>query len=121
MDNYRSGQPVLDAAHSLIEVADGPLKELRLPLHARAVDTAVVEMRSFSHQAIEDDWLAEQVVQTIESGVPAQEVAVIVRTNREVEELTGSLRKAGVSVTASADGDILRHPITLTIKILLRW
>ena len=119
VDNYRSGQPVLDAAHSLIEVADGPLKELRLPLHARAVDTAVVEMRSFSHQAIEDDWLAEQVVQTIESGVPAQEVAVIVRTNREVEELTGSLRKAGVSVTASADGDILRHPITLTIKNII--
>jgi DNA helicase-2/ATP-dependent DNA helicase PcrA len=36
--NYRSGQPILDAAHSLVEVAeDGPLKDLRVPLEAKAV------------------------------------------------------------------------------------
>jgi DNA helicase II / ATP-dependent DNA helicase PcrA len=118
-ENYRSGQPILDVAHSLVEVEDGPLKDLRVPLVAKAVKGAVVTRRDFSHQAVEDTWLVESVQADIKKGTKASEIAVIVRTNHEVEAVSTLLRKAGLTVTASADGDILRHPITQAVQGLI--
>ncbi len=118
-ENYRSGQPILDVAHSLVEVEDGPLKDLRVPLVAKAVKGAEVTRRDFSHQAVEDTWLVESVQADIKKGIKANEIAVIVRTNREVEAVSTLLRKSGLAVTASADGDILRHPITQAVQGLI--
>jgi len=119
-ENYRSGQSILDAAHSLVEVEDGPLKDLRVPLTAALVETATVNRRDFSHQAVEDDWLVAEALAAVAAGTPAQEIAVIVRTNAEVEQLATRLRKAGLAVAASADGDILAHPITQQVESLIR-
>ncbi|MCA9362017.1 ATP-dependent helicase, partial [Candidatus Kaiserbacteria bacterium] len=118
-ENYRSGQTILDAAHSLVEVHDGPLKELRVPLSAAAVAESHIARRDFSHQAVEDEWVVRSVQAELEKGTKASEVAVIVRTNREVEVMAAALRKAGVAVTASADGDVLRHPITQAVRALI--
>lgn len=117
--NYRSGQTILDAAHSLVAVEAGPLLELRVPLSAEAVGESAVTRQTFSHQAVEDSWLVDAVKKEIEQGTPANEIAVIVRTNREVEVFAAALRKAGMAVTASADGDILRHPITQAVQALI--
>lgn len=118
-DNYRSGQTILDAAHSLVAVEDGPLKDLRIPLVAKTGKTAILERRNFSHQAVEDAWLVEAIQGVLRKGVPANEIAVIVRSNREVEVLATALRRGGVSVTASAEGDVLRHPVTQAVRSLI--
>jgi DNA helicase-2/ATP-dependent DNA helicase PcrA len=118
--NYRSGQPILDAAHSLVEVVtDGALKDLRVPLEAKAVDGASVTKRTFVHQAVEDSWLTQEIQAQLAAGVEQKEIAVIVRTNKEVETVSSFLRKAGFPVTASADGDILQHPITQAVHGLI--
>jgi DNA helicase-2/ATP-dependent DNA helicase PcrA len=118
-ENYRSGQTVLDVAHSLIEVESGPLSDLRVPLTAAIVADSVVTRQSFSHQAIEDSWVVDFVKEKIVSGTPPEEISVIVRTNKEVEQLAGLLRKSDIAVEASADGDILMHPVTISIEALL--
>ena len=115
-ENYRSGQMILDAAHSLVAVEDGPLAELRVPLTAEAVKTALVTQRNFSHQAIEDSWVVSEIQSLLADGVSEEEIAVIVRTNKEVEQLSALLRKQGIAVDASADGDILDHPVTHAIQ-----
>ncbi len=117
--NYRSGQMVLDAAHSLVEVEDGPLKDLRVPLTAEAVSSSEVTQRCFVHQAVEDAWVVESIKKEIDGGVEPDEIAVIVRTNREVESFSAALRKEGVAVEASADGDILKHPMTHAVQGLI--
>ena len=119
-ENYRSGQEILDAAQSLIAVGDGPLKDLRIPLNAAAVSKSEVELRDFSHQAIEDDWVVKTIGELITKKVPPSEIAVIVRSNQEVEYLSHLIRTAGHKVSASADSDILHHPITHTIEELMR-
>ncbi len=119
-ENYRSGQEILDAAQSLIEVPDGPLKDLRVPLNAAYVSHSEVELRDFSHQAVEDDWVVKKINELIEQNIPAKEIAVIVRSNQEVEYLSHLIRAAGHKVSASADSDVLHHPITHTIEELMR-
>ena len=118
-DNYRSGQVILDTAHSLVAVEDGPLRELRVPLTAQAVEDSSVFLRDFSHQAVEDASVVQQIRSCIEKGIPPQEIAVIVRTNKEVEQFASLLRAEDIPVSATADGDILDHPITHTIMNLV--
>jgi DNA helicase-2/ATP-dependent DNA helicase PcrA len=118
-DNYRSGQIILDAAHSLVKVEDDLLAKLRIPLTAKAIESSVFTRRNFSHQAVEDEWMVKAVQEELDNGVLASEIAIIVRTNREVEVFAGLLRKAGIAVTASADGDILRHPVTQAVRSLI--
>lgn len=118
-ENYRSGQQVLDAAHSLVAVEEGPLAALRVPLRSALAQSSTVEVRDFSHQAVEDDWLVQTVKVDLEAGTIAEEIAVIVRTNAEVEQLASALRRAGIPAAASADGDILTHPITKHVVQLI--
>ncbi len=117
--NYRSGQMVLDAAHSLVAVEDGPLAALRVPLSAEAVSDSMVTQQCFSHQAVEDAWVVSEVLAEAKKGTSLEEIAIVLRTNREVEAMSAALRKEGLAVTASADGDILRHPMTHAVQGLI--
>lgn len=119
-ENYRSGQTILDASHDLVRVDDGPLQKLRIALTAAAVTKSAVTVREFSHQAVEDAWVVKTVEQAVAAGTDPEEIAVIVRSNREVEDMSAALRAAGLAVAASAESDILHHPITHTIEQLLR-
>lgn len=117
-DNYRSGQVILDAAHSVVSVEDGPLKELRVPLVA-ADKEGVVEHRHFSHQSIEDAWVVSCIEEKLSAGVAPEDIAVIVRTNREVESCAALLEKQGISVVASSENDVLAHPVTHAVRSLI--
>ncbi len=118
--NYRSSQGILDLAHALITVHEGPAMELRVPLTANREEKAIIERRFFSHEAVEHSWMVQKIFALITQGVVAEEIVVIVRTNREVEDIATHLRKQDISVEASADGDILSHPITTSIRALIK-
>lgn len=118
-ENYRSGQEILDVAHSLVAVTDGPLRDLRLPLQAAAVTKSEVVRSNFSQPVLEDAAIVSSVQEQLATGVKASEIALIVRTNREVEVFSSLLRQSGLSVKASADSDILDHPLLHTVEALL--
>jgi DNA helicase-2/ATP-dependent DNA helicase PcrA len=118
--NYRSGQTILDAAHSLIAVDAGPAQALRVELKAEgSVTRSQVEKSSFTHQVYEDAGVIHTIKKLVSEKVPLEEIAVIVRTNKEVETFASLLRKDGIAVYASADSDILNHPITISVQALI--
>lgn len=120
-DNYRSTQHILDVAHETIKTDDPTLAPLRVPLHASArQEETKVAVAHFSHQAIEDAFLVETIKKHAARKVAYREMAVIVRTNREVEALSALLRKAGLPVAPSSESDVLTHPITAHLQALLR-
>lgn len=118
-ENYRSGQTILDSAHTLIMVDDPELQALRVPLQAAAVPTATVTWRQFAHEVTEDEWIVAEVTRLLAAGESPQEIALIVRTNRQVEHYAALLRAREIAVQASADSDINTHPITYTVRALL--
>ena len=119
-DNYRSGQQILDAAYSLMKTDDEFLAKLRTPLTAVGVEAATVARASFEHQGIEDVWVGDAIESLLEEGTAATEIAVIVRTNREVDQIATHLRKREIAVSASAESDILGHPLLEQIRQLIR-
>lgn len=119
VDNYRSSQAILDIAQKLVETEDSDLAALRVPLVAATDEEALISYTEFAHQAIEDAWLVSEVKKYLEKGVPATEIAVIVRKNRQVEYYTTLLRGQGIAVAPSADSDMLTHPLTRSVLLLL--
>lgn len=119
VDNYRSTQAILNIAHSLIKSDDPELAKLRIPLKAATEAAGRQESRRFSHEAVEDDWLVGEVKKLLATGVPPEEIAIIVRYNRDVEHLASRLRGAGLETRASAESDILDHPMTRAAEDLM--
>lgn len=120
-DNYRSTQAILNTAHSLIKSDDPDLAGLRLELNSAGAlpKTGRQESRQFTHEAVEDEWLVDEIKKLNESGIPLEEIAVILRNNRDVEHFASLLRRQGIDTNASAESDILEHPITKHVENLL--
>lgn len=118
--NYRSDQQILDLAHESIKTEDPTLKDLRIPLTAHNSFETKIEKRQFAHTGYEEAWVASEVKKYLAEGVPSSEVAIIVRTNKEVELFANLLRKAGIAAKASADSDILDHPLLSHIINLIK-
>lgn len=123
-DNYRSTTKILSLAHELIKTDDEILRDLRIPLNSSndALSGAKtrVELRRFSHEALEDEWVMEEVKNALDDGIAPEEIAVITRYNKDVVHFTKRLRQAGVEVSTGADMDILEHPITRSVETLIR-
>jgi DNA helicase-2/ATP-dependent DNA helicase PcrA len=118
-ENYRSVQKVLDLSHELITQVESPAAALRVALHGNRNEAGVIERRTFGHEAVEDESVVTMIESLVASGAAKEEIAVIVRSNREVESYATALRARGVPTRATADGDILYHPITTAIRTLL--
>nr|MBP9836689.1 ATP-dependent helicase [Candidatus Paceibacterota bacterium] len=118
--NYRSDQKILDLAHESISTDDPELKKLRIPLKAEKQYEVILSKQSFSHRAIEDSWVVDQIKKHHASGVSFKEMAIIVHTNKEIQQLATLLRKEKIPVSPSSDNDILEHPIFIAIKNLMR-
>ncbi len=119
-ENYRFAQAILDMSHELITVDAGASLALRVPLNAFNTFAAKIERRILPHQAVEDTYLVNCISELLAQGTEPEEIAIIVRTNGEVESLASYLRKHGIEVEASADGDILQHPLTGVVRTLIR-
>ena len=120
VDNYRSGQKILDASQQVIATTDEKLKDLRTPLVAAGQAAAEVHLREFTHSVMEEHWVVKEVSQVLEQGVAPEEIAVIVRTNHSVDAYATRLRSFGIPVRATAEGAINQHPIVFSIRMLLR-
>ncbi|OGG41907.1 hypothetical protein A2837_01715 [Candidatus Kaiserbacteria bacterium RIFCSPHIGHO2_01_FULL_46_22] len=122
-DNYRSTSKILDLSYELIKTDDEILRDLRVPLNAAGAassETGRVEHRNFPHEAIEDEWVIEEVKAALASGTAPDDIVIITRYNRDVLHFTNRLRQSGIEASPSADIDILEHPITLSVETLIR-
>lgn len=118
--NYRSGQEILDASHTLVQVPDdSDLAHLRTKLSAFTPEVSKVSLASFSYEYQEIEAVTASIKEKIDNGVSPEELAVIVRTNSEVEMYATELRKRGIKVVASADTDIFNHPVMRAVEHLI--
>jgi DNA helicase-2/ATP-dependent DNA helicase PcrA len=119
-DNYRSRQPILDAAAEIV----GPAPENGLPRPRLAgretAGSAEIEIVSHPTRQAELSWIAADAARAIAGGVPAGEIAVIARQNAELFEAAEWLRAAGLPVSLEAERDIASHPDTRRALAIFR-
>lgn len=96
-DNYRSIQPILDAAYTLVQnnqerlIADKKLQsQVFLPKKSDKSTPAVL-LRSYASLSAEYQQIGQQIKKLLDQGVVAEEIAVLVRNNHEIGPITQEL------------------------------
>jgi len=111
--NYRSTQTILDAAFSLNSQA-GKLSakagHKELPINLYVLPT----------QDAEQHFLARDIKKLLGQKVPASEIAVLYRENRDVVPVARILEKAGVPFVIESDQDVLNDEDIRKLLIILK-
>lgn len=108
-DNYRSGQRVLDAAHSLMEKAESAEGGLKTALKAQPKATARIVLREYSDEQAEAAGIAASIVADIKEGVAPSEIALLFRHNSDAGLLAEALGKAEVRYQIESERNVLEN------------
>ncbi len=99
--NYRSGQNILDAAHSLLP-GEAPLRS------GDKKESSKILISEFTNRSIELHSVAEKISELIEKKkVQPSEIAIIYRSNREAFPMADTLEKKRVAYAIESDEDLL--------------
>lgn len=108
--NYRSTQPILDAAHSLIGKNPIQDKSLRIKLtsgNGSAETAPAIIMREFSEERYEHAFTVEDIQRKISGGVKPGDIAVIYRENRDLFPLLAALERTKIPYVVRSDQNVL--------------
>jgi DNA helicase-2/ATP-dependent DNA helicase PcrA len=129
-DNFRSRQPILDAAYRLIRHNDPDRLETREGLDKRLAARASfsrpdrpggpIEMLAFDTGSDEADAVAARIGEAVRAGRRAGDHAILVRTNRDAEPILRSLNMAGVPWRFSGTAGLYRQPEVRLLVSFLR-
>ena len=146
--NYRSTQPILDAAQSFIQnnqqkistvltgIKDDLVAQIsdqrpsgnsfvrfssNKTLFPEASRDHKVQVYEFKKHEAEYYFIASKIKQLISEGVPPAEIAVIYRDNRDAGPVAEMLAKQGVSFRVESQKNVLEDPQIKNLILLLRF
>jgi DNA helicase-2/ATP-dependent DNA helicase PcrA len=109
--NYRSHQTILDASHALIQSGLGEDRSLRKALIAAgAKKREKIKVCAVSDKPGERRFVAEQIKKEIRNGEKSENIAVLVRENKDAQGIEEALKDLGIKVSRYADSDALSSP-----------
>jgi len=117
--SYRSGQKILDSAHSVITSSGEELEREELESKA-AIENETVELRTFSTDDMEALWVARDIERHIAEGVEPHEIAILYRTNADAAYMTRALERERVPHTVESNRNVLDDPAIVQFILLLR-
>jgi len=124
IENYRSTQPILDAAYKLITHNNPDRLEVALKLDKRLQSQTTGPAPTFvayPEVRTEADGVAEEIASRVRNGVAAEELAVLATTHQALAGVARSLRQRGVAYQLSSSVNIFEQPEMVQLWHLLRW
>ena len=116
-ENYRSTQSILDASHSLIINNSTAQKVPPTKLISKIEKgKEPINIHEFLNTDTEHAFIAKDIKEKINKGVPMKEIAILYRNNSDAFPITHALEKLSVSFCVESDDDILKN---LEIRKLL--
>lgn len=115
-ENYRSGQKILDAAHSLMEKSPGDVG-VRL-LSRREKSNKPVRVFSFPRPEDELFFVAKEIKRALESGLVPSAMAVLYRDNQDAASIGRALARENIPfITRSEENLLEAMPILLYLRL----
>lgn len=124
-ENYRSQQNILDLSHFLVSHNQSQIIELfpdlEKKLHA-ANDIALEPVKLIAHQDFNSElfYIVKKIQELIAEGVQPEEIAVLVRNNKDVSAIADLLARASVPVKIYSNENILEDILIAQLIDLLR-
>ena len=129
VDNYRSVEPVLDHAQSVIRLGTNRLETL-LPgldktLKAHYIDDQLVskpavQLLSYQSPHSERVALVNRIKQSLEMGTQAGDIAVLARRHSELVELVPYFTRAGIPVAYERRDNVLDNELITCLERIAR-
>ncbi len=110
-DNYRSTPTILNSASALLnETPLNPTIKLKdLP----------IKIAKFNSPVLEDEFIATTVKKQIKRGIPPKEIAVIVKENKDIENLVDLFKHKNIPYRLEGGTNVLHTPlVSQFLKIL---
>lgn len=124
-ENYRSTQPILDAAGKVIteneQRLSNSIENVVKDIHATTKESgeSPIFLR-FPSTELEHAGIAEQLTKAHSDGIEWNDMAVLCRTNQEVLDLHTSLSSADIPTVLAAKNDLLTHGAVLQAIAIMR-
>jgi DNA helicase-2/ATP-dependent DNA helicase PcrA len=127
INNYRSSQNILNAAHGLIinnglrTVApenDKPLVAANSFLQSISIAPQIMEYPNSAQESID---VTLQIESLIQKGVSGKDIAVIYRNHAQIAEISSMLEAKKIAVNAKKKTDLLQTPLVQNIINILTW
>jgi len=125
-ENYRSHNEILNYSRELITQANDRLEtrmegvDKTLKQSNNNIKTANINRYSFDTQLNENAWIAKQIKQTIDKGVPPNEIAVISRKHDRLQSLVPFLQKENISIGYDRQAHIFELPAISQLILMVR-
>jgi DNA helicase-2/ATP-dependent DNA helicase PcrA len=124
VQNYRSGQPILDAAYRLIKHNDPARLESKLGLTKRLIaqtQVAVAEFTPFVTVADEQAAVISGIQSAIKGGTLSSQIAILARSNATLRSYAKGLKSAGVAYSISTEVNIFEQREVIQLWYALQW
>ena len=123
-ENYRSHSAILNIANELIQNNKHQLnnyeKDIDTDIYSQKLQTGEVKLIAAPTILTQYCWIIKKVNNLIKNNVEPDEIAVLFRTNKEIEEFTQLALKSGLPIAGVAKVDVLTKPKIQQIIIMLR-
>jgi DNA helicase-2/ATP-dependent DNA helicase PcrA len=117
-DNYRSHPEILHVAHEVaqqittrLESNFQDMSKILVAANKDIASQAHIDRHEFLADVGQYDWIAHQIADLIQSGVKAQEIAVLAPRHKQLEPLVGYLNQLAIPVRYEKRENILQAPV----------
>ena len=124
-ENYRSHQNILDTAYKVVG-HNTQRTQVSKSLIAHKTDFGVIKLpgqivrAELSGRLAEISFIVETIQAQLKAGVKPDEIAILVRKNREISELARELPKFGIQVSAQVSQNIFNNSAVKQLISMLK-
>lgn len=124
VQNYRSGQPILDAAYRLIRHNDPQRLEVELGLDKRLkaqTGEGSVQFQAAAEPVAEQQAVVEAIGRRVKEGQEPGQIAVLARSNAVLRGYAKVMRASGLPFAVSTDINVFEQRELIHLWHLLEW
>jgi len=123
-DNYRSVSPVIEQARSVIlqgrDRLENIIEDLDKQLTGHRGDDGSVELFKADSIDHERHWIVDHIASEINNGVAANDIAVLTRHHKEIQNLLPYFSRAGIVVNYERQENVLDQAPIVAIELLAK-
>jgi DNA helicase-2/ATP-dependent DNA helicase PcrA len=123
-DNYRSGDDVISRARSVIVQGNDRLESIYEDINKQLTGNKGIsgEVELYKAESIDHErhWIVDSIATEIKSGVSPNDIVVLTRQHKEIQNLLPYFYRSGIAVNYERQENVLDQPPIIVIEQLSR-
>lgn len=123
-DNYRSGDSVISQARSVILQGNDRLESIYEDINKQLTGNKGIDgtVELYKAESIDHErhWIVESIAKEMKSGISPNDIVVLTRQHKEIQNLLPYFHRAGIAVNYERQENVLDQPPIMVIEQLAK-